>query len=288
MTVIRRASRISSFLLIGVLAITYSGQLAAQEGKRNVQSDRYVINQTFDGQSFFKDNNVWVYTPKFAETFGMPLEGIDAGLKGIEAAAFRIEDTGYQLCGMGGKAENCKDNYRCVIDIYVDETKHPLPWATEQQADWLSIYNSSYWLRTPNDWVARVKVPSGVKPNVAVSGGVRPFADPETHREANYFQNGSASGNGDLDYNLVSVFGFKKNVISGLTIVSLYHNCSNRNNQKPIVTFRLESREQIASPTLKRFHEFQLPQSFNNKIEAQLQARQTRDRDYYKNLLNLK
>ena len=113
------------FFAMLIVALAYPLSANAQERKRNVQSDRYVINQTFDGQSFFKDNNVWVYTPKFAETFGMPQEGVYPELKGIEAAAFRIEDTGYKLCGMGGKAENCKDNYRCIIDIYIDETKTP-------------------------------------------------------------------------------------------------------------------------------------------------------------------
>ena len=279
---------IAILIVMELLVLMYSAPISAQNkrlapNKRNVQSDRYVINQTFDGQSFFKDNNVWVYNQKFADTFGMPPEDIYPEFKGIEAAAFRIEDTNYKLCGMGGKAENCKDNYRCVTDIYVDETKNPLPWATDQQADWYSIYNSTYWLRP----VVK-KVPPGFIANSVVGAEFIPFADPETHREANYFQNADMPGNSALDYNIVDIFGYKRFVISGLTMITLRYHCMDRNEKKPMVTFRLESREKIFSPTLKRFHEFQLPKVFGDKIESQLQARTARDIEYYKKLLNFK
>jgi len=47
-------------VLTGLLTMMTPDVIAGQNGKRNVQSERYVVNQTFDGQSFFKDNNVWV------------------------------------------------------------------------------------------------------------------------------------------------------------------------------------------------------------------------------------
>lgn len=275
---------------VSIAAVTttlLAASASSGEQAPNVTSDRYVVNQTFDGQSFFKDNNIWVYTPTFAEIFGMPAEAVDATLKGVEAAAFRIEDTSYKLCGMGGKAENCKDQYRCVIDIYLDETKTPLPWATEEKADWLAIYNSSYWLRTRQHLAVKPKVPDGVIEN-PLAGGVRPFADPDSHREANYFQNGDTPDRTDINFNSVPVFGYKRMAIAGLTLISLHHHCSPRNREKPVVTYRLESREKIFSPPLKRFHEFQLPAVFGDRIEAQLQSRWARDREYYKNLLNMK
>ncbi len=208
--------------------------------KRNVQSDRYVINQTFDGQSFFKDNNVWVYNQKFADTFGMPPEGVYPELKGIEAAAFRIEDTYYKRCGMGGKAENCKNNYYCVTDICVDETQNPLPWATDQQADWDERYSSTYWLRP----IIRQACP-GVIANPEIPGVVRPFADPETHREANYFQNADMPDNEYSDYNLVDIFGYKRSVVKGLTMIPLDYNCMNRNkkNRKLLFAWKAEKKD---------------------------------------------
>ena len=39
---------------------------------RNQSSKLYEINQTFGGQAFYKDNNVWVHTKEFADLFGMP------------------------------------------------------------------------------------------------------------------------------------------------------------------------------------------------------------------------
>ena len=38
-----------------------------------------------------------------------------------------------------------------MLDIYIDEKKHPLPWATDQKADWHWRFNSSVALRTANE-----------------------------------------------------------------------------------------------------------------------------------------
>lgn len=287
----RFTEKVITLLLLAIVQVPS----VAQDGssgprKPNLTSDRYVINQTFDGQAFFKDNNVWVYTPAFAELFGMPPEYINSNLKGIEAAAFRTEDTGHFSCGFGGKAENCKMDYRCITDIYLDERKHPLPWATDQQADWLANYSSVQWLRTPTERGFSPPVPSNVIPNIVVAGmaTLRPFADPQTRREANYFQNGDTPFTDDVNYNLVVVYGYKREVIAGLTMVSLSYRCKPLNPEKPVVTFRLESREKMFSPPLKRFHEFQLPESFGDKIDERLKSRFARDREYYQNLLNRK
>lgn len=60
--------------------LVFCSSAETQQRPRNVTSDRYAVNQAFDGQAFVKDNNFWVYTPSFAETFGMPPEGIDPQL----------------------------------------------------------------------------------------------------------------------------------------------------------------------------------------------------------------
>ena len=276
-------NRIVSVLLLMMLILP--GRASAQENQTKRDTFRYVVNQTFDGGSFFKDNNVWVYNQKFADTFGMPPEGIYPELKGIEAAAFRIEDCNYKMCGLGGKAENCKDNYRCVTDIYIDETKTPLPWSTDQKADWVTIYNSTNWLRTPTEFLGKGVVPSGVIPN-KMAAAIRPFADPETHREANWFHNANNDQFDDKGVvHFLHIYGYKRQAIAGLTMITLDYNCLRRHSKKTTVTFRLESREEIASPTLKRFHEFRLPDVFLRKIDKVLNAKIERDMEYYKNLL---
>jgi len=299
-------------IILLLLMLILPGGAFAQEKKRNVQSDRYIINQTFDGQAFFKDNNVWVYNQKFADTFGMPPEGVYNDLKGIEAAAFRIEDCNYKMCGMGSKTENCKDNYRCVADIYIDETKTPLPWSTDQKADWLNDYNSLLWLqlppapKTPEEIIIDKKektimykpnqggrywtpVAKNVIPNIVPNHGffsLRPFADPETHREVNWFHNATNDQFDDKGVvSLANIYGYKRQAIAGLTMISLGYNCLGRNDKKTTVTFRLESREEVASPTLKRFHEFQLPNVFLGKIDEVLKVKKAKDEEYYKALL---
>ncbi|HEX4986740.1 MAG TPA: hypothetical protein VFV71_11820 [Burkholderiales bacterium] len=259
----------------------------AQQRVRNAASDRYVVNQTFDGQAFFKDNNVWVYTPAFAETFGMPPEGVDPNLNGIEAAAFRVEYTNYTSCGFGGKAENCRPDRRCVTDIYVDESKHPLPWATDQQADWLSDYNSSRWLKTPNERTTSPRVPEGIVQNKVINGmfTLRPFADPKSKREAAYFQDGDSPSKEYFGYNFVRVLGYKRAAISGLTMISLHFRCMKRNSEKKAINFRLEVREQIFSQPLALFHEFVLPEMFQIRIDEQKKASDEIEALYYRNLL---
>ena len=109
----------------------------------------HEINQTFDGRAFFKDNNIWVYTKDFADLFGMPAKYIE-DVQGIAAAAFRIEDTSYQQCGFGGRVDACRKVEECLLDLYFDEAKTPLPWATEIKSQWQPAYASMRWLRPLN------------------------------------------------------------------------------------------------------------------------------------------
>lgn len=302
-------------ILAGILTVFCPDNSCAKESRPNFASERYVLNQAFDRRAFFKDNNVWVYTPKFAETFGMPPEGSYAGLKGIDAAAFRIEDTNYKMCGMGGKAENCHEQKRCITDIYIDEARYPLPWASPQRADWLNDYNSLLWLQLPAapktaeetaiDREEGVKVykPNvggrsgdivnpGVIPNMVVNMGtytLRPFADPETHREANWYHNANNPQRDDRAVSSVEmVYGYKRQAIAGLTMISLGYQCMSRNPEKKDVIFRLETRKTIGGPTLRRFHEFEIPDLFHKKIDQALKEKTDRDIKYYKELLKSK
>ena len=66
------------WITVGVAQAQPSPTAQTRPGtERNQSSQRYEINQTFDGQAFFKDNNVWVYTKEFADLFGMPAKHIE-------------------------------------------------------------------------------------------------------------------------------------------------------------------------------------------------------------------
>lgn len=279
--------------LFGAAFTSASAQDAPRQVDRkpNLTSDRYEINQTFDGQSFHKDNNIWVYNDRFAETFGMPAGGIDVQLEGIEAAAFRVEDAGYRLCGMGRKVEQCMKVERCMLDVYVDERKHPLPWVNPQQkADWHWRYNSSLFLRTPTEKDGiPLKATAEFIPNESLNwtSTLRPFADAATRKEAAYFENSRNAREDGHGGNFVPVFGYKRQAIAGLTLVSLSQGCGMPNDPRKStpLTFRLESRDSMTGPTLTRFHEFVLPAAFNIRIQEALLAVKEANAQYFRNLL---
>lgn len=251
----------------------------------------YTERQTYkEGQqSFYKDNNVWVYSPAFAKTFGMPPENIYPELKGIEAAAYRIEDPGYKLCGMGGKEENCMTQYRCVTDVYIDESKYPLPWATDQLADWHPYYSSVQWLRGSGESGVISKIPKNMKPFSGMTmAGLHPFMDAETNEKVYVGHNGDAPKSYKA-FSGVPVWGYKRGVIAGLTMISLDYGCMSRNSEHSDITFgfRTVSTDKIGRDnTLKKFHEFVLPDVFERKIDARLREKQERDKAYYLQILN--
>lgn len=280
-----------ALVLAGASAYTQGQTPIREEYKRNLTSDRHETNQQYDGQAFTKDNNIWAYTAAFAETFGMSKDGIDKQLFGIEAIAFRIENPGYRLCGMGGKVEQCMNQNRCMLDVYIDERKHPLPWLhPEQKADWHWRYSSSFFLRTPTekDGAPIIETTEFV-PNRGINrtSTLRPFADPVSKKEVAWFTNARSSSDDGHGGSLVLIWGFKRNVIAGLTMLSLSQGCTLPNDSKKnsSIVFRLESRNTMTGPTIKNFHEFSFPATFSQKIQEAIQLSKEADTQYYKSLL---
>ena len=271
------------------LAILFCVLTTVNTYAQSPRSDKYSERQTFGREAFDKDNNIWVYSAKFAESFGMPLEKVHE-LKGFEAAAFRVQLPGYATCGYGGKAENCMPQQVCLTDVYFDETKTPLPWANSQQADWLAIYNSLRWLKVRGDVPITPKAPSDVIANPVINGmaTLHPFADAKTHKEANVFASYSTPRIDDTSYGHVGVYGYKRAAVSGLTMLTLSYRCDTRNSTKKDTFFRIESRDEIYSPTLVRFHEFVFPEAFEKNIDEHIKVMQTQNREFYKSITNLK
>lgn len=277
--------------LVGLIlfaAVTLSVNQAHAETQqaatqRNAQSQRYEVNQTFDGQAFDKDNNIWVYTKEFADLFGMPARYIE-GIEGAEAAAFRIEDTSYQLCGFGGKAENCQKVEQCMIDLYFDESKTPLPWATDKKSDWLPWYSSLRWLRWQGRNPARAaERPPGVIPNDVLKGAIAPFADPVSKREAIFTSNVGSDRGGEEDITgALGVVGFSRQIYKNLTLVSLRLGCIV--NQPKSVNIRLDAKRDVYDPPIARFNRLKLPEGFIQRLKGQLKVQSDRDRAFYRSL----
>lgn len=236
---------------------------------RNQSSQRYEINQTFGGQAFYKDNNVWVYTKEFADLFGMPAQHIEE-VQGVAAAAFRIEDSSYQNCGFGGRADACRKVEQCLIDLYFDERKTPLPWASEIKTQWLPWYSSMRWLRSldpkerPHGTLA-IDPPAGVVRNELLHGQVVPFADPVTRREAIFTSNRSASGDDEAVSGAMGIIGYTRDFYKTLSVVSLQFGCGG--SLRTRVNIRLDAKKDVFDEPIARFNRIVLPEGFVQRIK---------------------
>ncbi len=271
-----------------LVIVTFNANRAQAETQkappqRNAQSQRYEINQTFDGQAFDKDNNIWVYTKAFADLFGMPAQYIE-GVEGAEAAAFRIEDTSYQLCGFGGKTENCKKVEQCLLDLYFDESKTPLPWATDRKSEWLAWYSSMRWLRTGNQaWLYEHEVPKGVIRNEALRSPLVAFADPISKREAIFTSNVRTAIGGEDDISGgMAVIGYSRQIYKELTVVSLRFGCSISSRKK--INIRLDARRVVFDQPIAKFNRVALPEGFVQRIKEQLKIQSERNQIFYRSL----
>lgn len=93
------------------------------------------------GKAYSEDINVWVYTPEFADRFGMPKEWIDDELKGAYAVAFRVEYVSGRLMFPHKGPDVSMPTERCILDVYVPSDA-PIPWRDGQVAD--------FWVMTPS------------------------------------------------------------------------------------------------------------------------------------------
>ena len=132
---------------------------------------------------FRKDPHVWVVTPEFAKTAGLPLEWASDELQGVTAAAWRMQP-GEEQCGWGGNPNACKRDMVCTLDLYFDRQTQVLPWAPNRLvADFYWQDVSSAWHLLPSlGWAkeANGDVSRGSKSSPNPSLDKSPFADPKT------------------------------------------------------------------------------------------------------------
>lgn len=245
------------------------------------------MNQTFDGRSFLKDNNVWVVNRDFADLFGMPAAFID-DVQGVAAAAFRIEDTSYQRCGMGGRADNCMRVEHCLLDLYFDEAKTPLPWATDIRSYWVPHYSSLPWLRSqdpkerPHGMLAIEPAP-GVLRNEVLHSAVIPFADPTTKRQAIFTTNAKIEGgHSESVSGSMAIFGYTRNFYRSISVVSLQFGCTGPNRAE--VDIRLDARKEVANEPVAKFNRVRLPMSYVQRARAAIRSNSDRNVNFYRGL----
>jgi hypothetical protein len=285
--------KISGFILFGLLWTAAAAQDGAgQEFRYFDQSKTWEQRFTYKGQPnpgpYGVDPNVWVYTEEFSQRFGMPQQWVDQKLRGIEAAAWRRVPQGYQTCGWAGKEAACKQEYRCYLDVYIDERKNTLPWESEQKVDWHEDFTSLRWL--PSQKGERHRPLSAFVGQHMRYGGVTrsPFVDSENQREAFYFAFVHPKSTGALE----RMFGYERSAYEGLTLlVMLPLLCEFGADSPPTEhIYRLETRSNptIAATVLKRFHEFVLPADFDRRAKAIVLEQRRAEREFNKQALDLK
>lgn len=256
----------------------------------NQSSQRYEVNQTFGGQAFFKDNNIWAVSKEFADLFGMPQQFID-DLQGVAAAAFRIEDTSYQDCGYGGKADACRKVEECVLDLYFDETRNPLPWATDIQMQWYPKNSSMRWLRPldvrkerPHGTMA-VEPPPGIIRNKGGNSVFIPFADPVSKVEAGFVTNSNHYDNGRPEQLSGGLFllGYMRDFYRNLSVVSLQFGCL-KTSRKVVDIWLNSVQSGVFEPPVAKFNKVTLPAGFVQRINERMQVQRERNAIFYRSL----
>lgn len=244
----------------------------------------YTNLQTFKGQAYYKDENIWIYTKEFAQAFGMPDQWVSNKLVGVEAIVFRVE-AAELTCGLVGRADVCTRNERYVTEVYVDEVKHPLPWSGEQTADWLPITDSSGWLYRASDGIpARPYLPANVKPPTIHT--LMPWVNQASGRVAMYYEDSSYT---EPNTNHLQLLAYKRKLSGHLTMLKFNYRSNARDKKKAFTAFRLELRKNgIGTAVLKRYHEFRIPEEFERRIDDIVEAHRRKDNVQYKRLLNLK
>lgn len=287
-----------SILLTGLLLLLFSqtdlmAQVPPQQHlgtPSNQASQRYEVNQTFDGRVFRKDQNVWAYDKAFADLFGMPEKHIDA-VQGVAAVAFRIEDRNILECGYGAKEANCRKIEDCVLDLYFDESKTPLPWATDLKSQWLPWTSSMIWLR-PLDRKEKPygmdapDTPDGVIRNQSLSSPIVAFADPTSRRQAIFSSNITTNSTKLDDVSWAhAILGYTKDFYKSLSVVSLQTICypTSRSNINIYLDAKVSG---IYEAPIAKFNRIALPEGFVRRINEALKANSDRNAAFYRSLFS--
>lgn len=284
------AAWIASF---SIFTCAYAQEGAESEGLKYYDEPKtWEQRFTFKGQSrpgpYEKDPNVWVYTEKFANRFGMPKQWVDPNLKGIEAAAWRRVHTGVTTCGWAGKEDACKEEYRCYLDVYIDEREHPLPWATDRMVDWHEDYTSLRWLASQSGERHR-SLSSFFGQNMRYGGVTRPpFIDVKTKQEVFYFATANPQSKGVPH----RMFGYERSAYPGLTLlVMLPLQCEFGASEPPTDNYYwLDSRSEfsVVGKVLNRFHKFMLPMEFDRRVKEVLRDQKRQEIEFNKKNLDFK
>ncbi|MEF8794504.1 MAG: hypothetical protein V5A50_12615 [Thiohalorhabdus sp.] len=114
-----------------VLGLSLCGVGVAYGGPGDSYAETWTAER---GSAYTEDTNVWVYTPEFAERFGMPEKWESTKLKGAVAAAWRVEWPGIRTVFPHKGKEVAKPESYCFLDVYVPSSAK-IQWLTDRVMD---------------------------------------------------------------------------------------------------------------------------------------------------------
>jgi hypothetical protein len=217
-----------------------------------------------------RDPNIYVYTPAFGQRFQMPVQWESKALQGADAVAFRVMPT-YASCGWGGDRQACReDEVRCVLDVYFDQQRNPLPWDPRMSPVELDRRQTSLAFMT------NLANPP-VRPRTKLPGaGVRePLTDPQTGKELGWMywdKSGSSGWTGIISYD--------KNIFSQISMITIGTSCYQAPGELWLTTEVLNRSEVPNSPQLK--HRVILPENWQQQVKQAMAASEQRSRAFYR------
>jgi hypothetical protein len=234
---------------------------------------------------FRRDPNIWVYTPELAKRVGMPLEWASEELRGVTAAAYRMERDGAEEdCGWGQNPKACKPVMRCVLELYFDRQTQVLPWAAGRMvADfyWQDISTAVHLLPAVGfEPAANGDRSRGSEksPNYPSLGARQPFSDPKTGEELFF---AAPNGEGGM-----RVLAYDREIHGRYAFVRLADGCGRAKHLYPNgERLQLQSRDKQFR-TIKVFHEIFLPDAWIRRIRELDEENWQHDNEFYKKIWN--
>jgi hypothetical protein len=247
-------------------------------GMHSSRSNNYV---------FRRDPNIWVYTKEVAKRAGMPLEWASDELKGVAAAAFRMERDGAEEdCGWGRNPKACKPVVQCVLELYFDRQAHVLPWDMRMQVadfDLLRVSTASHflpaqgWLPSEDGSISRGSKGSQYYPTLATR---QPFTDPQTGEALGFANEGDGA--------TMRVLAYDREIHGRYAFVRLQDGCGRSKHLYPKgAILQLRRMEDVnVSKTSPVQHEIRLPNSWIERIRTLTEQNGQQDNDFYKTIWN--
>lgn len=286
----RRAFQAAAWTLLtaGVLlASGYELALAQQQanppafvpmpapGGSTAGMSRYERRQGGTGEVYRRDPNIWVYTPEIARQADMPQQWASTELKGVVAAAFRVEPEGAEMdCGFGGNRNACKPVINCITELYFDRNAPQPPWNMKMQvADYNPLIGSS--ARHSGLWGADQQRRRGREPEM-ISSPV--FTDPDTGARLDWKRADTPVGLG-----FFTVVAYDREIHGSLSYLKLQQGCGTGPAQAQPHVLQLVRANNQTLLIERVLHEVHLPADWVRRVGEERNRAAKAEEDFFRN-----